>query len=76
MKCSDKGGYTFLFCAIELLFSHDEIISRFKKEKKERVLKMILLKYEDKELYEEYFGFFGKMTTAFVANQYLNNVNL
>jgi len=71
----DKGGYTFIFSAIELLLCHESIINRFSQNEQKGVLKLLLLKYREKEHFKEYFGFYGKMTTAFVAAKYIERLD-
>lgn len=71
----DKGGYTFIFSAIELLLCHENIINRFSQNEQKRVLKLLLSKYQEKEQFKEYFGFYGKMTTAFVAIKYIERLD-
>lgn len=67
---TEKGGYTFDICALELLLCQDKLIERFDKQQRFEVLTTLMKKYEDKAKYADYFGFFGKMTTAFVGNKY------
>ena len=71
----DKGGYTFISSAIELLLCHENIINRFNQNEQKRVLKLLLLKFHEKEQFKEYFGFYGKMTTAFVATKYIERLD-
>lgn len=71
----DKGGYTFISSAIELLLCHENIVNRFNQNEQKRVLKLLLLKYQEKEQFKEYFGFYGKMTTAFVATKYIERLD-
>lgn len=66
----NKGAYTFDFCAIELILAQKPIISRFSREEQLNVLTTMLEKYGEKSSYNEYFGMFGKATTAFAANKY------
>ena len=42
---------------------------------KRKVLNLLKSKYKEKEIFENYFGFFGKMTTAFVSNKYIEELN-
>lgn len=70
----DKGGYTFYFCALELLLSQPILLKRFTREERVSALRLIMEKYNEKETYLEYFGFYGKMTTAFVANKYAESL--
>ena len=71
----DKGGYTFIFSAMELLLCHENIINRFSQDEQKRILKLLFLKYEEKERFQRYFGFYGKMTTAFVATKYIERLD-
>ena len=41
---------------------------------KRKVLNLLKRKYKEKEIFENYFGFFGKMTTAFVSNKYIEEL--
>jgi hypothetical protein len=66
----NKGAYTFDFCAVELILAQKPIISRFSREEQLNVLTTMLEKYDEKSSYSEYFGMFGKVTSAFVANKY------
>ena len=71
----DKGGYTFVFSAEELLLCNESIINRFSQNEQKRILKLILVKYEEKKLFQNYFGSYGKLTTAFVANKYIEKLD-
>lgn len=66
----NKGAYTFDFCAVELILAQKPIISRFSREEQLKVLTTMLEKYDEKSSYNEYFGMFGKATSAFTANKY------
>jgi len=70
----DNGGYTFDFCAVELLLSQPVLLKRFTQKEQKDILNLILSKYNEKAKYEEYFGFYGKMTTAFVSNRYAESL--
>jgi len=65
-----KGNYTFDICALELLLCQKQLMGRFTKQELTEVLKTIMKKYGDKAKYAEHFGFYGKMTTAFVGNKF------
>lgn len=71
----DKGNYTFIFMALELLLCNDKIIVGFSTQEKKKVLSMVLEKYERKSNYSDYFGFLGKMTTAFTGIRYLKELD-
>ena len=66
----EKGSFTFDYCAFELLLCNDNIISKFSDEQKIFMLKLLMKRLNDKDDYKVYFGFFGKMTSAFVANKF------
>ncbi len=72
---SDKGGYTFIFTAVELLFCHPSIFDRFGSDDQKRILQLLLSKYNEKSAFEQYFGFYGKMTTAFVTTKFITKLD-
>ncbi|MDZ7900935.1 MAG: hypothetical protein U5N85_23275 [Arcicella sp.] len=65
-----KGGFTFDYCAFELLLCSDNIMSKFSNEERIFLLKLLMKKLNEKAGYDMYFGDFGKMTSAFVANKF------
>ncbi|MES2650699.1 MAG: hypothetical protein V4663_03110 [Bacteroidota bacterium] len=67
---TNKGSYTFDICALELLLCQKQLMERFNKQELTDVLNTIMKKYEDKAKYADYFGFYGKMTTAFAGNKF------
>ncbi|MRX46912.1 hypothetical protein [Pedobacter puniceum] len=68
---SDKGKYTFDFCALELLLCQDEIIQKLTPLQRKEALNNVIIKYNEKSKYQEYFGFYGKMTTSYIGSKYM-----
>lgn len=69
-KGIDKAGYSFYYCGYELILCNRKIITKFSKEQQTNIVKLIMKRQKEKESYEGFFGFWGKMTSAFVANKY------
>ena len=69
-KVMDKAGYAFHYCGYELLLCNTKVITKFSKEQQIDILKLVMKRNKEKELYKDSFGFWGKMTSAFVANKY------
>ena len=69
-KRLEKTGFKIHYCAIELIISNDKFMSKFTREQHVKMLKLILQNSKEKEKYIDIFGFWGKMTSAFVANKY------
>ena len=66
----DKADYSFNYCGYELLLCNKKIITKFSKEQQTDILKLSMKRSKEKELHKDSFGFWGKMTSAFVANKY------
>ena len=69
-KGIDKADYSFNYCGYELLLCNKKIITKFSKEQQTDILKLVMKRNKEKELHKDSFGFWGKMTSAFVANKY------
>ena len=69
-KRLEKTGFKIHYCAIELIICNDKFMPKFTREQHVKILKLILQKSKEKEKYSDIFGFWGKMTSAFVANRY------
>jgi hypothetical protein len=69
-KGMDKAGFSFYYCGYELLLCNKKIVAKFSKEQQTDILKLFMKRNKEKDLYKDSFGFFGKMTSAFVANRY------
>jgi hypothetical protein len=70
INIKDKAGYGFDFCALELVFCHDTLIKHYDSNDKKQLFKLFLSNLNNKSKYKEEFGFWGKMTTAFISNKY------
>lgn len=69
-KGIDKADYSFNYCGYELLLCNKKIITKFSEEQQIDILKLFMKRSKEKELHKDSFGFWGKMTSAFVANKY------
>lgn len=73
-ELSSKGRLTFEFTAIELLLSHPNIIEQMTIPEKRKLLSLVMDKYKGKIEYKSYFGFYGKMATAFWGNKAMEGI--
>lgn len=69
-KGIDKADYSFNYCGYELLLCNKKIVTKFSKEQQTDILKLFMKRSKEKDLHKDSFGFWGKMTSAFVANKY------
>ena len=69
-KGMDKAGFSFYYCGYELLLCNKKIVDKFSKEQQTDILKLLIKRSKEKELYKGFFGLQGKITSAFVANKY------
>lgn len=69
-KGIDKASFKFYHCGIELLLCNNKIISKLSKDQQTNILKLVMKKYVEKLSFMDSFGFWGKMTSAFVGNKY------
>ncbi len=69
-KGMDKAGFVFYYCGYELLLCNKKIVHKFSKEQQTDILKLFVKRSKEKDLHKDSFGFWGKMTSAFVSNKY------
>lgn len=73
-ELSRKGRLVFEFTTVELLLCQPNIMEQMAIPEKRKLLSVIMDKYKEKIEYEAYFGFYGKMTTAFLGNRVLESI--
>ena len=73
-ELSSQGWLTFEFTGIELLLSHPMIIKKMTSPEKRKLLSVVMENYNRKIEYGYYFGFYGKMTTAFLGNKVMESI--
>ncbi len=69
-KGMDKAGFSFYYCGYELLLCNKKMVPKFSKEQQIDILKLLVKRNKEKDLHKGSFGFWGKMTSAFVANKF------
>lgn len=70
----NMGAFAFNFLALELLIGDERVINKLDVYTQKQVIDIILDKYGQKKELDEYFGFYGKMTTTFILNRYVEKV--
>ncbi|MBC7914346.1 MAG: hypothetical protein H7Y07_09510 [Pyrinomonadaceae bacterium] len=68
----DKGKFSMLLSATEILISTDPILKQLTNEQEKDLLKEILKKNNKKDINKEVFGASGKMTLAYTASKVLD----
>lgn len=70
---SAKGFYTFTFTYVEMLLGQDTILNKLTASQKKLLVSEALNKYDSKNKYEVYFGFFGAANSMFVCGKAMQN---
>lgn len=69
-KRIDKADYSFNYCGYELFLCNKRIVTKLARKQQTDILKLFMKRSREKDLHKDSFGFWEKMTSAFVANKY------